>query len=156
MRKFFIFIAFIICFIIAGYCKYDAVTFAILESANPKYYFYVSLNSGTDDYHYTQNGNGGIIALNKNELSLLNNFDIGQVYGESVKFKCDDKEFANFMKKLKIDVKNIEKFENFTNIYGFNSNFGKSVKICSKDVNVQIARKDNEVVVGFPVILGSY
>lgn len=156
MRKFFIFVAFIICFIIAGYCKYDAVTFAIGESANPKYYFYVSLNSEIEDCHYTKNGNGGIICLNSSELKLLNNFDIDTLYGESVKFKCDDKTFADLIKKYKISVVNEEKFEDFISIYGYNSSFGKPVNIHDKNVNVQMVKRGDEIIVGFPIILGSY
>ena len=156
MRKFFIFVAFIVCFIIAGFCKYDAVNFAFNQSADPKYYFYVTLNTQTEDNHYTQNGNGGIICLGYNELDLLDTFDINTLYGESVKFYGNDNDFEKLIKKYNLSIVLQEKFDNFNIVYGYNKILGDAVEINGKKVNVQIAKRGNEINVGFPLIMGSY
>lgn len=156
MRKFIIIIAFIVCFIVTGFCKYDVVNFAFNQSANPKYYFYVSLNTETNDSHYTKNGNGGIIKLDKDELYLLNSFDIEKIYGTSIELECNEKEYDLLLDKMVIDILKCENFENFTTIYGYSAKYGKCVTIGGNKVNVQIAKRDDRVYIGFPILLGSY
>ena len=158
MRKFFIFVAFIICFILVGFCKYDEINFSIEDCANPKYHFYVTLNSleNVDDCHYVKNGEGGIITLEKDELNLLDLFDIGTMYGKSIEFEANKKAYSNILSGLNFKVIKKENFENFETIYGYNENFGKSVSLFGKDVNIQIAKRGDVVSVGFPIILGSY
>ena len=40
--------------------------------------------------------------------------------------------------------------------YGYSVNFKDSVKVDGKKVNVQIVRTENEIIVGFPLILTGY
>ena len=158
MRKFFIFVAFIICFIMVGFCKYDAINFSLEECANPKYYFYVSLNNAeqVSDGHYIRNGEGGIIALNQNELDLLDSFDINKIYGKSIQFEADEQQYNNFLQRTNFKVVKTETFDSFSIIYGYNEEFGESVSLYGEKVNIQIAKRGNVVCVGFPLILGSY
>ena len=121
MRKFFIFVAFIICFIIVGFCKYDAINFSLEECANPKYYFYVSLNNAeqVSDSHYIRNGEGGIIALNQNELDLLDSFDISKIYGKSIQFGRMSNNITIFCKEQNLKwlkLKHLIRFQQFTDI----------------------------------------
>lgn len=156
MRKFLIFVAFIICFIMVGFCRYDAVNFTLDGCANPKYYFYVQLSEDVADSHYTKNGEGGIIALNQSELELLSSFNVVKMYGKSVEFECKDSEFGGVVKSLGANIVKEECYNSFKTIYGYNAKFGKSVTLFGKEVNVQVAKRGDVVSVGFPILLGSY
>ena len=158
MRKFFIFVAFIICFIMVGFCKYDAVNFSLNECANPKYYFYVCLNNAEQegDSHFIKNGTGGIITLNQNELKMLNKFSINKVYGKSVEFEASEQQYKNFLQRLNFTTVKVESFNSLSTIYGYSDKFGERVLLYGKKVNIQIAKRGNSVCVGFPLILGSY
>ncbi|MGN1227534.1 MAG: hypothetical protein ACI4TX_02725 [Christensenellales bacterium] len=156
MRKFFIIISFIICFIMVGFCKYDEINFAFNECANPKYYFYVTLSEECDDVHYTKNGNGGIIALNENELHLLNDFKISKMYGKSIQFEGDKNSISKFLKDYDVSVVKEENFESFSTVYGYNAKFGDCVTVGDDKINIQLAVRDNIVNIGFPLLLGSF
>lgn len=156
MRKFFIIVAFILCFIMVGFCNYDAINFAFNESANPKYYFYVHLSEETEDLHYTKNGDGGIIALDKSELNLLDNFKIDKMYGKSVVVNGNNSYYNEIVESMNLQVIKEENFETFTTIYGYNQSLGDCVTINGQQVNVQIAKRGNVISIGYPILLGSY
>jgi len=148
--------AFIVCFIVAGFCKYDAINFSFGKSADPKYYFYVSLANDIDDSRYVKNGNGGIICLEKNEIDLINEYDITKLYGTSISFTGNDEDVKNLLNAYDVKIIKKENFDGLETFYGYSKMLAKGVNLYGTEVNIQIAKRDNAINVGFPILLGSY
>ena len=77
-------------------------------------------------------------------------------HGESVKFNANFGEFVDLKNKLLCKVCYFEEIDNITTYYGFNKKLNNSIIIDNKAVNIQIAFNGEQIVVGTPVILGSF
>ncbi len=60
------------------------------------------------------------------------------------------------MKRLSIDVRFTQDLENGVTYYGKSKAGGRSVYIDGQEINVQIVNNKNYIIVGFPLIMGSY
>lgn len=50
----------------------------------------------------------------------------------------------------------IDTDQGFTNVYAYSDKLGKGVMLDGEEINIQIAIKDGQTVVGSPLIIGSY
>ena len=75
--------------------------------------------------------------------------------GESI--ICQNLELSAAIKTLKATVLKKEYLDcNTVVIYGYSPLINKSVNLNNLKVNIQIAVKDNEIIIGWPLILGSF
>ena len=77
------------------------------------------------------------------------------IVGESM--VIEDFEIASAIKVLNAKVVKTEFLEDGTTvIYAFTNLISQKVKVSDKNVNLQIAQKDDITVIGWPLILGSF
>ena len=60
------------------------------------------------------------------------------------------------MNKLSIDVIYTQDLEDGVTYYGSSKAGGRSVYIDGEEINVQVVKNKNYIIVGFPLIMGSY
>lgn len=80
----------------------------------------------------------------------------GGVSGESVRFSGDDEDIDRIIKKLNIEIKDSQRLANLTTLYGYSARLGGGVMLDGQKINIQIVRKGNTVIIGTPLIMGSY
>lgn len=80
----------------------------------------------------------------------------GGVSGESVRFCGGDEEINKIIKRLRIDIRQRQEFANISTFYGYSARLGEGVTLEGQKINIQIVKKGNTVIVGTPLIMGSY
>ncbi|MDE5654327.1 MAG: hypothetical protein K2I46_01800 [Clostridia bacterium] len=105
------------------------------------------------------------------QVDMMTNFNIYHYYDKFVSIK--DSKLDNtlgvayvypkdsmseqlLMKKLSIDVKFTQDLEDGVTYYGKSRAGSRSVYIDGQEINVQIVNNKNYIIVGFPLIMGSY
>lgn len=155
MKKFLIFVIFMIAFIAINegeevyslnQLEYDGVYSCYAQGVSDCVPSFINVVSS---------GSGKIISTNSDDACDIKDYVKGEVYGESICIKGTYDDFLNITKKMNIKVVMKEQFDNLTSIYGF-GRFGESVCVNGKLVNIQIAYSGDYIVIGCPVILGSY
>ena len=127
--------------IIVGNVKCDD-QFSLLDYFSGEYTVYTS----------TQNGENG---LNLGFCYMNSKPTTKDVIGESIRVK--NLEVDSVLKELRARVVKTECLEDSTVvIYLFTALINDSVSVFGKNVNLQIAIKEDYSVVGWPLILGSY
>ena len=125
--------------------EYDG-TFYIYTYQN-----YISSNSNT-----THNGNGYIIST-KNECAkqLYSQLNKSQITGFSFETSGNNADINKLLKKLHSTVIFNEKIEKITFIYAYSPCFSEFVTYNNEKINIQIAKTNNTIQIGVPLILGS-
>lgn len=95
-----------------------------------------------------------VSAKYKNGISAADN--LVNIVGISATFEGDFDDVRNVLKKCKVAVMQEESVGNVHIIYGISEDCGKPVEANGKNINFQIAIRDNVITVGTPLILGSY
>ncbi len=85
----------------------------------------------------------------KKEVSHLKNLD-------AVQFYADQTELDTILKEIKFVSLLSEQIENIEIVYGFSPLYNKAIYLEGKKVNVQIAKVQDRVILGFPMILTGY
>ncbi len=102
-----------------------------------------------------KNGEGYIVKANENSFNAIMN-EVGGIYGVTFIF---DEQFSTY-ESLKEDVKiqNIQEDDNYCTFYGYITGQDKFLFLNGKKVNIQVAYDDiqGKLIVGYPIILGSY
>lgn len=75
---------------------------------------------------------------------------------DAVQFYADEKELGAMLKQIKFQQLFTEKVEQIEIFYGFSPCFSSSIMLDGKKVNVQIAKKDGKVILGFPMIMTGF
>lgn len=65
-------------------------------------------------------------------------------------------EKAKILKNIKANISMMEKIDNMEVIYGYSPLYKCSLCIENKKVNFQMAVKEDEILLGFPLILGGF
>lgn len=81
---------------------------------------------------------------------------INEIDCDAVQLYFDKELFENLKKTLKYQNVKTEKINNLCIFYGYTSFYQDCVYIDNKKVNVQFVLNDNNLVVGFPMILTGY
>lgn len=150
MKKIILFFSFI--FIVAYLSLNNSfINQILLNVKSGEVNFYCSQDNQIDGQ--IKNGSGYICEC---EIENFNNMfnSLKGCYGFSIETKMDEEEFENFLKKIKI-IKTQKLDENIV-VYGYASNLCFSNYISNKKVNIEIAKNNERVVIGCPVILGSF
>lgn len=88
--------------------------------------------------------------------AVLSRFGKGGVSGESIRFQGGDEEINKIIKRLRIEIRQSQKFANISTFYGYSARLGEGVTLEGRKINIQIVKKGNTVIVGTPLVLGSY
>ncbi len=88
--------------------------------------------------------------------ALLKKSHTSNINGESIRFIGNDKDIDYLIYKLNIKVVDDYYFSNIRTIYGYSYRLGDTVKISGKKVNIQITKRGSTIIVGCPIIRGSY
>ena len=140
MKK--IFITIIVMFIVASNVN-SAPTFCLLDWFEGDYYAYTQTK--TDP----QSTNLGFCYMTNKQVSK------NQILGESMVIK--NFEPSSALNKLEAEVVKTEYLENGTIvIYAYTKKINKTVSMFDKQVNLQIAYKEESSVIGWPLIYGSF
>lgn len=98
-----------------------------------------------------KNGNGYIASCSYKTYDILKNSLCG-VKGITFIYSASQSEFNCLKEKLNILL--VE--DNYCNFVGYTTNFDKSVNYKNKKVNVQALYKNGKIIIGSPIITGSY
>lgn len=102
-----------------------------------------------------KNGSAYIIESdysNSNEIKKqLNN-----IQGQSVSFGGTYNDYLNLKTNLINNIYICDELLNIKTCYGYNSKLTNSVNIDGNNINIQIAYSEGKIIIGTPVILGSF
>lgn len=124
---------------------------------NITYYFYVNQsNLKLSDANVTICGNASIVQCNaKNAVNIKNKLNC--ISGESVRLKKYSSKTLNDI--LSIYCHNVvdeDLIDNYKIYYCYDESLSKFVNIDSRKVNIQIAVSDDEINIGYPLILNGF
>ncbi len=126
--------------------------FAIFDEYSGEYYCYTSQNFTCDWANTVPNGNEYIISCSIDRAHLLNAMlDDNKIRGESFVLNGVDN-IDVILKQLGIQYYG----NNGSEILAYSCLVPYSVKVDNKYYNVQLFERNDDVVVGFPMILGSF
>lgn len=102
-----------------------------------------------------KNGDGYIVKTNSEEIDKVLNLVDG-VYG--VTLIIDDNSTKYEEIKSKIKVQNCQEEQNIYTFYGYINGQDKFIYVDNKKVNIQVLynKNNSKLIIGFPIILGSY
>lgn len=75
---------------------------------------------------------------------------------DAVQFYADEDKLLDILKKIKFQSLYSEDVDGIEICYGFTPCFADAVIIDGKKVNVQVAKREGRVVLGFPMIMTGY
>lgn len=105
---------------------------------------YIDEMSNFNIYHYYDR----IVGIK--DKSLDNTLGVAYVYPK------DSQSAKDIIDKLNAKVCFEQKLEDGISYYGYIRGLDKSVEIQNKEINVQIVSNKDNIIVGFPLIMGSY
>ena len=152
MKKFLVFI--FLLFIVAVCSFGSGYKFLSLEKSAKIELFVTNISASLNE-DFIKNGEAYVVHTNNLKLEdTLKN--VSGVYGVSYLFEGGVEDYEGLKNKVK--VQNVQESENICTFYGFLSGFDKFTYIDGKKVNVQIAynSENSRLIIGFPIILGSY
>lgn len=150
MKKFLSFIFFMFCIFFCVVNNSGIKTFLDSEEIN-KVIFYCEENNDLKNSLCVQNGGGYIIETDKK--TAYENFDnIKGCFGVTIFF--DNIQLEDILNN--VNVVKQEKIGDCEIYYATAKNIIFSTYIENKKINLQIAVSNNKIIIGFPLILGSY
>ncbi len=139
MKKF---IAIIVVFLVLINAKNNQVEFSLLNYFSGEYTSFSSKNQGENSL------NLGFCYMS--QIPVPDN-----MVGESM--EIENLEVGSALKTLKAKVVKTEYLDNGTTvIYAFTNLIKEKVQVEGKSVNLQVAKKEESVVIGWPLILGDF
>lgn len=105
---------------------------------------YVDEMSNFNIYHYFDN------MVGINDSSLDNTLGVAYIYPK------DSTNAENIIDKLNAKIQFTEELQDGITYYGYCKGLDKCVEIDDKQINVQIVSNKDNIIVGFPLIMGSY
>lgn len=110
--------------------------------------FYFTNFEDVQNFEYKKNGFGYFVSSNDYANFLDKNYD-----GFCFKTKLNLKEIQ---KILNFNIKNTQKFENLNIFYAFSSKVQKFCPDKNLKINLELVVFEDYILVGIPVLLGSY
>ena len=102
-----------------------------------------------------KNGNSYLVQSDIKNCESLKK-EIENIQGQSISLNGTYSDYLFIKEKLLDSTIIEEELYNIKTCYGYNNKLTKSVKIDNKNINIQVAFNNNKIVIGSPVILGSY
>lgn len=151
MKKFIIFIIFLLCFIAGIESENSGPAILIFEGNFSLYGVgYSEVKSEKIDC-----GSGLILSVQSNKAKeLLNSFK-GEIYGMSVELK-EEMKIEEILNIIKAKIVKKERVAGREIYYCYSNNNSDYVVDCGKKINYQIAINNEKIIIGTPLILGSY
>lgn len=109
----------------------------------------------TFDGEFIENGNGKIVIADSNTYKDILKSASG-IDGISFSFVGGQSDIDDLQNTLKLKIVYTETVDDIVCIYGYSSLVKGSVNLDGKKINVQIAKSNDTISVGSPLILGSY
>ena len=110
---------------------------------------YLPEKSGLYNVNKIDNGNGEIIFCNIQQFEELKN-KLSNISGYTIKLQNTSfNDVVDILKPMYVDSFN-------NSYYGYVNNLSKSVVTQDKNYNFQCVEKQNKVLIGVPILLGSY
>jgi len=81
---------------------------------------------------------------------------LDSITGISFTFSGGDKEIDDFLKRVDAVVLNYESVGSITSCFAYSRKLKNGIRVDGNLVNIQIARNDNTITIGSPIILGEY
>ena len=123
---------------------------------NGTFYIYTYQNFTSNNITTIKNGNGYILTMdNKNAKNIYRNLDKNKVTGFSFETTGNDNDIKNLLQKLHSTIIFIEKIDEITFIYAYSPVFDEFITYNNEKINIQIAKTNNTIQIGVPLILGS-
>jgi len=147
MKKFFVFIliALLLCGINFASSKKLSLN-SIFPDGDVEVYF--SQNIEMSEFYTQRNGNGTILFCSSDKLLyILNNYSVS---GYTIKIK--NLSVCDVLKKISPNYY----FSNGCGVYGYFSYFNDYVLVNDRAVNFHVKESDGCVLLGCPILLGSY
>ena len=131
--------------------------FDVSKIQSVTYFFYTtSLNFQIPNAKITSCGNGSIVACNAKDSTSIKKI-LPNIYGESIRIKNYTSEtLKDIINKYGSNIVKKELVDNYDIILCFDNSLPNFVTIDETKVNVQIAISQNEINVGYPLILNGY
>lgn len=114
---------------------------------------FLSLAFGTVDfypkretYYYYERYNSSAVCSSNVRLALCT--------GQSV--RLEGVEPLELLKEYQATVLKVEKVDGITNYYCHSPLFGRGISIFGEKINLQIAKREDVVLVGTPILFGSF
>lgn len=140
MRKLFILIIFIALFLALQLNGFYIAT----KNFDGKYSIYTENERIEKEYN---------LSFNK---AISKKITEGNIKGESIRFIGNDEDIKMFISSTKLKIVDRQKLANNEIIYGYNQGLNNFVILNGEKVNVQIAKKGATIIIGTPLIFGSY
>lgn len=147
MKKMIVF--FIICILLIGVSFFTNLGTS-LDSAKCAAFV---INEKIEGYESIQNGNDSIIKVYSNIQDFYTKYK-KNIKGFNLYFETFD--LTLFAKNLNAQIYRSHNVEGMEMYYGYTNMYGEWKNVNGKKVNIQIAIKDNETIVGFPLILTGF
>ncbi|NLC16281.1 MAG: hypothetical protein GX756_00150 [Clostridiales bacterium] len=155
MKRFLIFLAFVLIFIALGIANQDLL---YLKSRYPdmKVAFYTAQKPASAGQDYFFDGIYNQIHCDAKDAAKIKSA-LKNIKGMSVSFQGDIKDIEYILNFYKVKII-LETYQNqILYIYGYSHLINApSIKIDGNYINIQLALRKNTVTVGAPIILGSY
>lgn len=125
-------------------------------SQNVAYCLYTNDNIKIDDdITITDNGASKMIVCDPQKVTKIKN-ELSNIYGESVTiYNANDADMAYINKICKTKIFQ-ETFDNLIIFYCYDARLSKFVTIDGKKINMQVAISNDNITIGYPIILGEY
>lgn len=133
----------------------DIVFLNVAQNYDGTISFYTSYPQSIDGANCVINGNSGIVSCNSQSANKVYS-KLNGIVGISFVTKGDNKTLTHIFDDLKLTILSKECVDKFIIYLAHTSLFSNHIMVDNKKVNIQIALKDGDIIIGTPVILGSY
>lgn len=123
-----------------------------------KYYFYTSVKvEQTENLNaeVLDNGIGSIVICSAVDSEKIKQ-KVENITGESITFYAEPSSVEKSLNLLNADVVTYEEIGNMRLIYAYTNKIGNYVRVNNQKVNLQLVYKSGIMIIGTPLILGSY
>ena len=127
------------------------------QGTDVTYFYYVCAKDlKLENVTVTTCGEQSIVECKPYQAKNIKN-QLGQILGESVRIKnCNNNTIGNILNKYIDMVLYEENIDDYRLIYCYDKALSNSVFLENQKVNIQIAIKNNEVNIGYPLILNGF
>lgn len=117
--------------------------------------FYTSSPQKIDGADCVVNGNSGIVSCSSNTAQKVYS-KLKGIVGISFCVQGNNKTLSHIFDDLKLQIKSQNNVGKITTYLAYTNLFSNHIMLDNDKINIQIAVNDGSIIVGMPIILGSY